>query len=153
MWGGEARCQSLLRIKGERFFWITGNLNLTLECYFLLQSKPFPIHCLSLPKMPYSQIFYKNLLQRNGTIKIIKHIKPLRVCDGFSAMTLLMLRVSIPTSWDNMKRPTKFGAKFCISTGAEMHRIFMAGQPTPPLTYPPPEIRPCDQGLLTIGFP
>ena len=31
---------------------------------------------------------------------------------------------------------------------------FMAGQPTHP-TYsnPPPEIRPYDQGVLTIGFP
>ena len=30
--------------------------------------------------------------------------------------------------------------------------VFMAGQPTPP-NVPPPEIRPYDQGLLTIGFP
>ena len=29
----------------------------------------------------------------------------------------------------------------------------MAGQPTPPGPRTPPEIRPYDQGLLTIGFP
>ena len=33
------------------------------------------------------------------------------------------------------------------------HLIYiMAGQPTPQ-NVPPPEIRPYDQGLLTIGFP
>ncbi len=30
---------------------------------------------------------------------------------------------------------------------------FMANQSTARATYPPPEIRPYDQGLLTIGFP
>ena len=29
----------------------------------------------------------------------------------------------------------------------------MTGQPTPPNVPPTPEIRPYDQGLLTIGFP
>ena len=31
--------------------------------------------------------------------------------------------------------------------------VFMAGQPTPPLTYPPPEIAGLIKGVLTISFP
>ena len=30
---------------------------------------------------------------------------------------------------------------------------FMTGQPTPPGHVPPPEIRPYNQGVLTVGFP
>ena len=34
-----------------------------------------------------------------------------------------------------------------------MIELFMAGQPTLPKVPPPSEIRPYDQGLLTIGVP
>ena len=45
-----------------------------------------------------------------------------------------------------------FQVKNLFFQNEETKTLYMANQPTPP-NVTPPEIRPYDQGLLTIGFP